>query len=798
MERFRPDAFRMKVEATHPRAAPVARRWDRGAWLACVVALLLTVAGLGQRIYRFTLPTDGWAFNVGTVGGDNQDRPEYWSNILGMPSPLQRGDWLLAVNGVPYEEILGGEMRVPPQATIRWEAGQTVRYTVLRGGDRLTLPVVLYRWPIWGLVRAVMLSQEWWLGLALTALGWFVFLKRPGEWAARALLLFTTALAQTLLSSMLVNWNIPELSAPPLGPLAGFFSNLIFAAVLLPSAALLALTFPHPKRLVRRYPVPIAAALYGLIWLLLLTLGSGRLAIAGWGSTLVFALSTIAILAHTWVTTRDPTERAQVRWAAAGLAAGLLCLVALVLSGLGALVLPEWPSKAAVFLMALLPPVGFAVAILRYRLFDLDVVINRALVYGALTACIVLIYVFVVGYLGTLFAARGSLVVSLAATGVTAVLFAPLRNALQRGVDRLMYGHRQDPYAVLTRLGERLDAAFAPAEVLPAIVSTIGESLKLPYVAIALADDAPRGTITALPPAQQRDVSAARNWLMAAEHGRPPAGQAGESVVLPLFYQGQTVGELYICPRTGESGLSPRDRRLLDDIAHQAGLAVHGVSVMNELREARQRLVLSREEERRRLRNDLHDDLAPTLAGLAFSATAIADVIPTDPGRATRLAEDLSAAIRATVGEIRRLAYDLRPPALDELGLVAAIRERAAQFGPPASQTTFEVRSLSALPSLPAAVEAAAYRILLEGLMNVSKHAHAGHCQVDISFDGALCLELDDDGIGMPDAPVLGLGLRSMRERAEELNGACVAERVPGGGTRIKISIPIPEGGSHA
>src|SRR5512137_2064370 len=138
----------MVVQGMQSKATPVARRWDRGAWLVCMVALLLTLAGLGQRIYRFTLPTDGWAFITGTVGGDDQDRPQYWRNMLGMPSPLQRDDWLLAVNDVPFEQILRHGILLQPQAPIPWQAGQTVRYTVLRGEKRLTLQIALYRWPL--------------------------------------------------------------------------------------------------------------------------------------------------------------------------------------------------------------------------------------------------------------------------------------------------------------------------------------------------------------------------------------------------------------------------------------------------------------------------------------------------------------------------------------------------------------------------------------------------------------------------------------------------------------------------
>jgi signal transduction histidine kinase len=427
---------------------------------------------------------------------------------------------------------------------------------------------------------------------------------------------------------------------------------------------------------------------------------------------------------------------------------------------------------------ALAVPVFTYIAILRYHLYDIDVVINRTLVYGALSACVVLIYVLAVVGLGALFQARGAFGVSLLATGLVAVLFAPLRDRLQRAVNRLLYGERDDPYAVVSRLGERLEATLTPDAVLPTIVESVKDALKLPYAAIALPRDG-------------------NGFEVVATSGEEaPANQ----LVLPLSYGGESVGEFLLAPRALGESFSAADRRLLDDLARHAGVAVHGVRVMADLQRSRERLVLAREEERRRLRRDLHDELAPTLAAVGLSAATVGELIPTDPKEAAFANERLRAAIRATVGDVRRLVYDLRPPALDDLGLVEAIRERASRYGVGDYGFRATVEAPDELPPLPAAVEVAAYRIVQEALTNVSRHARASACTIRLACtDGrALTIEVTDDGVGLPDALEGGVGLHSMRERAAELGGECEIVRSRPSGTRVFARLPfgepLPEG----
>jgi signal transduction histidine kinase len=225
---------------------------------------------------------------------------------------------------------------------------------------------------------------------------------------------------------------------------------------------------------------------------------------------------------------------------------------------------------------------------------------------------------------------------------------------------------------------------------------------------------------------------------------------------------------------------------------------MHGVRVMNDLRRSRERLVLAREEERRRLRRDLHDELAPTLAALGLSAATVGELIPSDPKEAASANSKLRTAIRSTVGDVRRLVYDLRPPALDELGLVEAIRERASRYGAQEEGHQVTVEAPDELPPLPAAVEVAAYRIVQEALTNVSRHARASVCTVRLACpDGrTLNVEVLDNGVGLPGSSKGGVGLSSMRERAAELGGTCEIENSSPTGTRVFARLPLagPDG----
>jgi signal transduction histidine kinase len=228
----------------------------------------------------------------------------------------------------------------------------------------------------------------------------------------------------------------------------------------------------------------------------------------------------------------------------------------------------------------------------------------------------------------------------------------------------------------------------------------------------------------------------------------------------------------------------------LDDLARQAGVAVHEIGLTFALQRSRERLVTAREEERRRLRRDLHDGLGSQLAALHLRAGTVRTLLPPGLAAADAGVLELQEEIHAAIGDIRRLVYALRPPALDELGLGGALRSLAAQCSA-SNGLQVQVNAPDQVPPLPAAVEVAAYRIAQEALANVVRHAQAHICQVRFRLADGLCLDIQDDGIGLPAVRQAGVGLRSMRERAEELGGTCVVETVSGSGTRVLVRLPL-------
>src|SRR5829696_474114 len=459
-------------------------------------------------------------------------------------------------------------------------------------------------------------------------------------------------------------------------------------------------------------------------------------------------------------------ERQQIKWFAS---AAVLTLVWYLVFGQSTRGLPEAIVALASLLVLQTIPVATGIAILRYRLYDIDLLINRTLVYGSLSVIVVALYVLVVGSLGTLLQLQGSLFASLLATGLVAVLFAPLRERLQRAVNRLMYGHRDDPYMVLSGLGERLETTLAPNAVLPTIVESVAQALKLPYAAITLKRNAEGESIKV------------------AEYGKK---SVGEPLIVPLSYQQETVGELILSPRSPTESFSKSDLKLLGDLAHQVGVAAHAVRLTADLQRSRERLVTAREEERKRLRRDLHDGVGPQLAALTLKLETTRNLLSHDHKTAALMAE-LSERARATVSDVRRSVHALRPPALDELGLIPALREGAAQYGQNGLRVSVEAPE--SLPPLPAAVEVATYHIAQEALTNVMRHAGASTCSIRIALDeeaDVLHLEVEDDGRGVGKDHKAGVGTQSMRERAEELGGRCTIEALPLRGTLVSAQLP--------
>lgn len=414
--------------------------------------------------------------------------------------------------------------------------------------------------------------------------------------------------------------------------------------------------------------------------------------------------------------------------------------------------------------------VALGLAVLRFRLYDVDLVINRTIVYGVLTVAIVAAYVGVVVGIGALLPLEET-VLSLVATGVVAVTFAPLRARVQRTVNRLMFGQRDDPYAVLSELGRLLARSGAPEATLQNLSETVATALKLPGAAIELAQEG--------------------GWTTRAEYGMG-ADADGDGIVVPLEHQGEVVGRLVVAPRSPREPLSAQDHRLLEDIAHQAGALARSVRLTSALQRSRERLVVAREEERRRIRRDLHDGLGPSLASQTFRLDAVLERLGDDPDGAAELLAALKHHNQEMVADIRRLVYELRPPALDELGVAGALAAHAGQLERTARLTIDVTTSPDPLPVLPAAVEVAAYRIAREAMTNVVRHADATRCTASLHARGStLSIVVTDDGVGLRHPVRPGVGLTSMRERAEELGGTFELVSTHPMGSQIRVTLPI-------
>jgi signal transduction histidine kinase len=329
-------------------------------------------------------------------------------------------------------------------------------------------------------------------------------------------------------------------------------------------------------------------------------------------------------------------------------------------------------------------------------------------------------------------------------------------------------------YRVVSALAFRMEYTQAPDELLTSVAELISTELRLPYVLIEIEHTAwPDGS---------------------AEYGAP----VGELLALPLTYQGYPAGRLVVSGRSAGRAVSRRDRRVLLDVAKHAGAALHTARLLGDLRESLDRVLYAREEERRRLRHELHDSVGPILAGISLGLHAARRVMRSDAEQADQLIMHLEQELQAAIGEVRRLFETLRPPALDQLGLLPAIKEqidllatrmRTDEDSP--QHVSFELNSSGDLASLPAIVEVAAYRIVCEALTNVARHSGARTCTVTLGRDKGLRVEVVDDGVGISGRPGRGLGLGSMRERAAELGGTFVIDAPTRGGTRIVARLPI-------
>lgn len=401
---------------------------------------------------------------------------------------------------------------------------------------------------------------------------------------------------------------------------------------------------------------------------------------------------------------------------------------------------------------------AIAMGAIRHRLFDIGTALSRTLVYGPLTGLLVIAYAAAVAEAGTLTTGRR---VTYAIVALVALLAAAARDQVQRLADRLLFGGRRDPFGVLRQLRGRLDLATGPLDALAQLAEGLRTALKLPYVAVRAEDPRLPETVAG---AAVRDVEefAARDQARAA-------------------------GVLVVGHRHAGERFTTTERAVLAEEAGRAGALLGAAALLHDLQHSRESLVAAREEERRRLRRDLHDGAGPRLAAMAMRLDAMTS-------RLARLDEDLAAQagqlgaqLRETIAELRRVVENLRPPALDDLGLAGALRQLVEPY---ASAVTLAVSG--ELPPLAAAAEVAAYRIAAEAVTNALRHARCATCDLRIrAEDGWLVVEVTDDGIGISADTVPGVGLRSIRDRASEVGGRLEVSDADGGGTVVRARLPL-------
>jgi two-component system, NarL family, sensor kinase len=413
---------------------------------------------------------------------------------------------------------------------------------------------------------------------------------------------------------------------------------------------------------------------------------------------------------------------------------------------------------AVLFTIALIP-LAVTVAIIRHQLLDIRLAISRLLAWALLSLAVVVAYGALVAVLDRFISAQVGR--SAIATVVLVLLAAPVLPRLQRLVERAIYGDRNNPARVVSRVGEQL---ATPDAGLLGVVAAIREALRLPYVAVE------------------------HEGAILAADGEP----SPKLHIWPLTYDGRPVGKLRVGLRRGERRIGDVDARAIDLLAAPIAAALHATLLTAELQASRLRILSTQEEERHRLRRELHDGLGPTLTGIAFGADAAANLITTDPEQANELLTTLRRDTRVALADVRRLVDDLRPRALDELGLVGALQQRTEQLAWRADGEAVDVKLEvpGKMPPLPPAVEVATYRIATEALTNVVRHSKATKAVVRVSLGERLEVSVTDDG--PPNgrwSP--GVGLTAMRERVAELGGEFEAGPSPAGG-QVVASFPMP------
>jgi signal transduction histidine kinase len=464
-------------------------------------------------------------------------------------------------------------------------------------------------------------------------------------------------------------------------------------------------------------------------------------------------------------------ERLQIKWFATGAA---FVVLSFLLSFFSGSTTPAWisifQSAAFIFLFS-----AIAIAVLKYRLYEIDVVINRAVVYGTLAVFITVIYAAIVVGVGTLAGGQGSKLLTAVAAAVIAIAFQPVRERSRRFANRLVYGRRASPYEVLSDFAERVAGTYSVEDVLPRTAHMLAEGMGARSAEV---------WVRVGP-----ELRAAGSWP-SRSIAPVPVGEdlaiSGATASAPVRYQGELLGALSVRKAPGE-GLTSADEKLLTDVASQAGLVLRNVGLIEELRASRQRLVAAQDEERRKIERNLHDGVQQQLVALNVQLGLLARLGERDPSQAVEMAEQLQSRAAEALDDLRDLARGIYPPLLADKGLGAALEGQARKAAMPVVVETDGVGRYDQ------PVEAAVYFCTLEALNNVAKYAGASSATVSLQQrNGQLTFTVTDDGAGFDvDVTSRGTGLQGMADRLDSIGGTLRVTSAPGAGTSVSGSVPI-------
>jgi signal transduction histidine kinase len=473
----------------------------------------------------------------------------------------------------------------------------------------------------------------------------------------------------------------------------------------------------------------------------------------------------------------DGDVRQQVKWFGLGAAFTLTCLLAgQVAQGLGAQVVSDVLSAIGVLGV----PVGAAIAILRFRLFDIDVVISKAIVYGSLAAFIAIVYVGLVAGVGQLAGAVGTPVLSAIAAAIVALAFQPVRRRMQRFANRLVYGQRATPYEVLSDFSGQVAHAYSVEDILPKMAQIVAAGTGVARAEVWLRVGAELRSVARWP----QDGAASPSPVPMPSGEIPEFGE-GEAV-FPVVHQGDMLGAIAVQAPAGDPITADKEK-LIANLAAQAGLVLRNVRLLEDIRASRQRIVTAQDAAARRLERNIHDGAQQQLVALAIKTGLADSLVGHDDAEAHQMLSQIQAEIKEALSDLRDLARGIYPPLLADLGLVAALQAQARKSALPA------VVEGDGLGRYPQEAETAVYFCALEALQNVAKYARASRAIVRLSApNGALAFCVEDDGVGFdPNAKGHGSGIQGMSDRLAALGGELRVTSTPGAGTIVNGSVPV-------